>query len=257
MVKRFGTVMVVVNLTVAFFSLTDMYLLASGAIKVDYPDEGGFNTALDPVNLELVFQSEYRITNRGFYDLEGISIFADLYTKEGKLLIDYRTTDLRVPRFSSRTFPIEARLPIQRALNMDLKEALFDGATFVLKVRIEAAYVMGLVHFHLDQVRDYPWEAPLPQYKEMFENGSLLNTIAALLGGNYTTVIHQIETALVKAFLAQGTEAKVPLNKWAELSITTCDEGLLVRVYLIQPIQAMVFEYTVPLEDLSQGGEAP
>jgi len=257
MVKRFGTLMVVVNLTVAFFSLTDMYLLASGAIRVDYPQDDGFQTSFDPANLELVFKSEYRITNNGFYDLENMNIHAELLTHEGKLLIKYKSTGLRVPKFSTRTFPIEARLPLQRAMGMDMREILFNGSNFVLNVRIEAAYVMGLVHFHLDQVKDYPWEAPLPQFKAMFDNGSLVSTVLDLLGGNLTGIARQVETAIVQAFLAKGTEAKVQLNDWSGFSLTVCGEDLQVRIYLDYPVPATVMEYDISLAGLMLGGGSP
>jgi len=256
-VKRFGTLMVVVNLTVAFFSLTDMYLLASGAIRVDYPQEDGFQTAFDPSNLELVFKSEYRISNKGFYDLDNMNIHAELFTQEGKLLIKYESTGLRVPRFSTRTFPIEARLPLQRAMGMDMREILFNGSTFVLNVRIEAAYVMGLVHFHLHQVKDYPWEAPLPQFKAMFDNGSLVSTVLELLGGNLTGIARQVETAVVQAFLSKGTEAKVQINDWSGFSLTVHGNDLLVRVFLDYPVPDTVMEYDLSLDDLMPGGGSP
>ena len=262
LVKRFGSIMIVVNLAVAFFSLTDMYLLASGAIRVDYPDEGAFDTGFDPVNMDLVFRSQYRITNNGFYDLEELGIKANLYTQDGKLLIVYRSVDLRVPKFSTRTFPIEARLPIERAMALNMKDVLFKGTTFVLKVRIEAAYVMGLVHFHLDQVRDYPWEPPLTEYQDMFDDGSLVKMVMDLLRGNYSSIKSQVETALVGAFLADGQEATVALNKYSELSVRVVGDCLTVKINLVFPFKATIMTYEMPLEGYSShggqvGGEAP
>ena len=262
LVKRFGSIMIVVNLAVAFFSLTDMYLLASGAIRVDYPDEGAFDTGFDPANMDLVFKSQYRITNNGFYDLDELCIKANLYTQDGKLLIVYRSLDLRVPKFSTRTFPIEARLPIERAVGLDMKEVLFKGTTFVLKVRIEAAYVMGLVHFHLDQVRDYPWEPPLTEYQDMFDDGSLVKMVLGLLHGNYTSLKSQVEAALVGALLANGQEATVSLNKYSELTVKVVGDSLTVKINIVFPIKATVLTYELPLEGSSShggqvGGETP
>lgn len=257
LVKRFGTLMVVVNLTVAFFSLTDMYLLASGAIKVEYPNEGTFTTNFDPVNLELIFRSNFKISNNGFYDLNSISIVAHLYTQEGKLLIIYRSTGLNVPKYSTRTFLIEARLPLQRAMNLDLKEVLVKGANFVLNVRIDASYVLGLVHFHLDQVRDYPMEAPLPQIEGLLANESLVNKVVEVLKGNFSGIAQLVEGAVIQAFLAQGQEATVSLSSWSELSLTVNEDDLLVKVYLTYPFRTPLMEYDVSLAALKLGSDAP
>jgi hypothetical protein len=257
MVKRFGTLMIVVNLTVAFFSLTDMYLLASGAVRVEYPDEGAFETSFDPANMDLVFRSEYKITNNGFYDIDGLSIKADLYSQEGKLLINYRSEGLNVPRFCSRTFPIEARLPVERALAMNLRDLLFEGSTFVLKVRIDADYVMNLVHFHISQVMAYPWEPPTSQFKDLIANGSLVDMVLKLLGGQYGEVGKQVENALVDAFMEPGQEAKVSLNGWADLTATVEEQTLHVQVDLTYPIQATLFEFNLPLGDLLGDGDGP
>jgi hypothetical protein len=249
--------MIVMNLTVAFFSLTDMYLLASGAIRVDYPDEGAFTTSFDPASMDLVFHSEYKITNNGFYDIRGLTIKADLYSQEGKLLIKYRSEGLGVPRFSSRTFPIDARFPVERALQMNLREILFKESTFVLKVRIDAGYVMDLVHFHMKQVRDYPWDPPASQFEDLFANGSMVDMVLKLLEGRYGEVGKQVETAIVGAFMQPGQEAKVSLNQWADLSVLVEEHNLHVQVDLVYPIQATLFEYDLPLGDPSEGGEGP
>ena len=257
MVKRFGTLMIVMNLTVAFFSLTDMYLLASGAVRVDYPDEGSFATSFDPANMSLVFRSEYTIINNGFYDINGLSIKADLYSQNGAQLINYRSEGLSVPRFSSRTFPIEARLPIERALEMNLRDLLFNGSTFVLKVHIDADYVMDLVHFHIRQVKSYPWEPPTSQFKDMFTNGSMVDMVLKLLGGKYGEVGKQVETALVEAFMDPGKVATVSLNKWADLTIALEDKGLHVQVDLVSPLPLTLFEADIPISALSGGGGGP
>gem|GEM_PF-5792545 len=257
MVKRFGTFMIVMNLTVAFFSLTDMYLLASGAIRVDYPDEGNFATSFDPANMDLVFRSEYKITNNGFYDIRGLTIKADLYSQEGKLLINYKSEDLSVPRFSSRTFPIEARLPVERCLGMNMRDILFKGSTFVLKVSIDARYVMDLVHFHIGQVRSYPWEPPAGQFESLIENGSMVDMVLKLLGGQYGEVGKQVETAIIKAFMVPGQETKVSLNSWADLVAVVKDNNFHVQVDLVYPFQATLFEYDLPIGDASGDGEGP
>jgi len=231
--------------------------LASGAIQVEYPDEAAFDTAFDPVNMDLVFKSEYKVTNKGFYDLEGLDIKAHLYTLDGKLLIVYRSQDLKVPRFSTRTFPIEARLPIERALQMDLRDFLINGSTFVLKVGISAYYVMGLVQFQLHQVRDYPWEPPLSQYQELLEDGSLVAMVMDLLQGRYSDIGKRVETAVVGAVLAQGQEAVVPLNRYSELVIEVDGADMCVKVQLMSPFQGTLLEYHVPLniEDGQSGGD--
>jgi hypothetical protein len=257
MVKRFGALMIVMNLTVAFFSLTDMYLLASGAIRVDYPDEGAFDTSFDPANMDLVFRSEYKITNNGFYDINGLSIRADLYSQEGKLLIKYRTEGLGVPKFSSKTFPIEARFPIERAMEMNLRDILFKESTFVLKVRIDARYVMDLVHFHINQVRSYPWEPPASQFEDLIANGSMIDMVLKLLEGRYGEVGKQVETAIVEAFMIPGQEARVSLNQWADLSVLVEEQCLHLTVDLVYPVQATLFEYNLPLGELSEDGEGP
>jgi len=257
MVKRFGTLMIAMNLTVAFFSLTDMYLLASGAIRVEYPDESAFETSFDPASMDLVFRSEYKITNNGFYDINGLVIKANLYSEDGKLLINYRSEDLTVPRFCSRTFPIEARLPVERALAMNLRELLFKGSTFVLKVRIDAGYVMDLVHFQIRQVRAFPWEPPTSQFKDFIANGSLVDMVLKLLGGQYGDVGKQVENALVEAFMKPGQEAKVTLNGWADLAVVVEDQNLHVQVDLTYPILATLFEYDFPLGGLSKDGGGP
>jgi len=254
LVKRFGAIIMVVNLAVAFFSFTDMYLLASGAIQVEYPDQGDFETSFDVLNMEFVFKSQYTIINDGFYNLDDMHISSRLWTEDGDLLISYDSTDLVVPRWSTRTFEIEAKLPIENLLKVDMGKVLFEDGSFDLWVTIGADYVMGLVHFGMDQVQEFYWDAPLKDYEGIIEGGNLTAIIGDLLGGDYNGASEKIAVAVYGAFLASGEEARVPLNDFTDLVIYVEDDATHVKVVLTAPFPITLLHFEVPMVDGMQDG---
>ena len=256
LVKRFGAIIMVVNLAVAFFSFTDMYLLASGAIQVEYPDQSDFETSFDVLNLEFIFKSQYTVSNDGFYNLDDMDIRSRLWTEEGDLLISYDSADLMVPRWSTRTFEIEARLPIENLLNMDMERILFEDGSFDLWVTIGADYVMGLVHFGLDQVQEFHWDAPLEDYEGVIEDANLTAVIQDLLGGDYNGASEKIAAAIYSAFLATGEEARVPLNDFTDLVIHVEDDATHVKVVLTAPFPITLLHFEVPIDEgVEDGGD--
>jgi hypothetical protein len=256
LVKRFGAIIMVVNIAVAFFSFTDMYLLASGAIQVEYPDQGDFETSFDVLKMEFVFKSQYTVTNDGFYNVDDMDIRSKLWTEGGDLLISYDSTDLMVPRWSTRTFEIEARLPIENLLKVDMEEILFEDGSFELWVTIGADYVMGLVHFGLDQVQEFQWDAPLEDYEGILEDMNLSAMIEDLLGGDFEGASDKIAAAVYGALLASGEEATVPLNEFTDLVVYVEGETIHVKVVLTAPFPITLVHFEMPVDDVAQeGGE--
>lgn len=257
LVKRVGAFIMIVNIAVAFFSITDMYLLASGAIQVDPPSQSSFETSYDPLAMDFVFKSSYSVENNGFYDLKDLDITSTLTTEKGEVLIKYESTGMVVPRWSKKTFPIEAHLPLEKFLELDLGELLFNSSNFVLKVNIGAGYVMGLVHFDLDQVRDYPWDAPLEKYSHTLGDGSIEGILGELLEGDYSGASEKVATAVFGAFLASGGEARVPLNDYTHLVIVQ-EEGFLdIMVEIVTPFHMTIAHFEVPIGDVGMENDMP
>lgn len=260
LVKRFGAVIMVVNIVVAFLSFTDMYLLASGAIKVEHPGGDDFETSYDIKRMEFIFTSKFKVTNQGFYDVKDLDIESTLRTENGDTLIDYDNSDLTVPRWSSRTFTIEARMPVERLLELDMEDVLLNSVTLKLRIRVGADYVMGLVRFNLDQVRYYDWEAPLGDYDDILGNGTLTAIIEDLLSEDYEAASKRIVAAVYNAFLANGGEARIPLNDFADLVVQQEGDILHVKVEIAEPIRIELVHFEVPIDgdalasDVNGGG---
>jgi hypothetical protein len=51
----------VLNLAVAGLSLSDMYLLASGAVRVGLPQHNDFSWHYDPASMSVVFEGNYTV----------------------------------------------------------------------------------------------------------------------------------------------------------------------------------------------------
>jgi hypothetical protein len=257
LVKRFGAIIMVVNIVVAFLSFTDMYLLATGAIKVEHPGSDDFDTSYDLRSMEFVFKSKFKVTNKGFYDVKDLDIESKLTTESGDVLIDYDHPDLTVPRWSSRTFEIEARMPVEKLLDLDLEDVLLNSVTLRLRIRIGADYVMGLVHFNLDQVRHYEWEAPLGDYSDILGNGTLTAIIEDLLNGEYDAASKKIIAAVYDGFLSNGGEARIPVNDYTDLVFQQEGDILHVRVEVDGPVRITLMHFEVPIEGGVEDGGGP
>ncbi|UCF09077.1 MAG: hypothetical protein JSW28_05180 [Thermoplasmata archaeon] len=162
-VIRFRLVVIALNCLLASISLINLYTVSVGAVKVDIPEETDFAWTIDTKHEEATFLANFTVENRGLYDIQNLDIHAVVISEKGNRLVDYVQEDLTIPSRQKKTFNIVAQMPFE---NIDTKEwrgLMVNDSVFYLDVDIRANYLWGLGTFVVDDVLEYPWEAPLTQ----------------------------------------------------------------------------------------------
>lgn len=171
--RQFGALVIVLNAVVAAISLSDMCLLASGAVKVEPPTEKDFSWHFDQERNAIVFCGNYTVQNRGFYDITDLDIGASVRSAGGAILVQYARHGLRIPAFGGGRYPIVAEMPLEKLLDLDYGSMLLNGTHFDIHVALGASYILGMARFRSDETIKYPWKPPLEDFAGMFLNGSL------------------------------------------------------------------------------------
>ncbi len=180
LITKAKPMLLVLNILIAGLSLLNLATAAMGAIQVDIPDEGDFSWVLDSKVDSAEFRTDFSVQNRGPYDIRNLDISADLVNLDGVNLLDYDLTDLVIPYGQTRTFSVEASIPLDSFSPEFIAGLLIQDSSFLLRIRVDAEYMWGLSSFHLDQVIEYPWTAILPS---LLENSSspIVSRMAPLL----------------------------------------------------------------------------
>lgn len=167
-VVKFRLVVIALNCLLASLSLINLYTIATGAVQVEIPEEDDFAWAIDTKLEEASFLANFTVTNRGLYDITDLNIHAVVTTEKGNLLVDYRQKDLSIPSGYMKKFNIMAALPFDRIEMDEWRALMVNDSVFYLDVDIRAKYLWGLSTFVVDDVLEYPWEAPIHK----IENGT-------------------------------------------------------------------------------------
>jgi hypothetical protein len=160
-VVRFRMVVIALNCLLASLSLINLYTVASGAIKVDIPEETDFAWTVDTSTDEATFLADFTVENKGVYDITDLDIHAIVTTESGTMLVDYIQKDLTIPSGESKKFNIFATMPFDRVDLDEWRTLMVNDSVFYLDVDIEANYLWGLGKFVVDDTLVYDWEAPL------------------------------------------------------------------------------------------------
>ncbi|MEM2977277.1 MAG: hypothetical protein QXW06_06475 [Thermoplasmata archaeon] len=195
-----GSVVLLLNVAVACLSLSDLCLLTSGAVRVTLPTEKDFSWRLDAGNASIVFLGSYTIQNRGFYDITDLNIDASISTPSGVRLVDYSVKNVRIPAFGGGNRTILAIMPLERLLGLDFGSILFSATKFVIKVRVDAAYILGLARFHAEETIDYSWRPPLREWAGYFLGGNLsaaLRDAMPALGDLFDSLVSWVAAAIL------------------------------------------------------------
>ncbi|UCE36253.1 MAG: hypothetical protein JSW00_12020 [Thermoplasmata archaeon] len=161
MVVRFRLVVIALNCLLATLSLINLYTIASGAVKVEIPEEDDFAWTIDTRSNEATFLTNFTVTNKGVYDIEDLDIHAKVRTEKDTMLIDYSQEDLIIPRGNVKKFDIVAVLPFERIDPDEWRSLMINDSVFYLDVDISAKYLWGLGTFVVDDTLEYPWDAPI------------------------------------------------------------------------------------------------
>jgi hypothetical protein len=167
-VAKFRLVVIVLNCLLASLSLINLYTIATGAVQVEIPEEEDFAWAIDTRYEEASFIANFTVTNQGIYDITHLNIHAVVTTEKGSMLVDYRQDDLTIPSGYTRKFNIVAVMPFSRIDLDEWKDLMVNDSVFYLDVDIRANYLWGLSTFVVDDILEYPWEAPIHK----IENGT-------------------------------------------------------------------------------------
>lgn len=262
---RFKIAVVALNILLASLTLISLYTVASGAVKVDIPDEDDFAWAIDTENKELSFIANFTVTNNGLYDITNLDIHAVVTTEKGNLLIDYSQEDLTIPSGQTRTFDIVAVLPFERIDVEEWRGLMLSDSIFYLDVDIRANYLWGLSTFSVDETLEYPWEAPIKRidgkvdkyYVDLIKNmilenesvGAFIDTLKEEFGDN--PIFNEIEKENISLRLelwpisdnARRIIAKVSLDMFEDEHTITFE----LKVLVIEEID----RYDITLEGFS------
>lgn len=136
------------------------------------------------------------MSNHGAYDIDDIDINVELQTETGQELIDFEKNDLLVSRGSDKSFDIMVTLAMEDISLVDWLSLIYKDTVLRLVVDVDASYMFGLIHFTVDEVLEYPWNAPLGNLSEDNSIVSGLFSVLALVGQGNGYDIEDIGSAL-------------------------------------------------------------
>ena len=224
-VRSLGTLLIAANASVAFLSLTNLFLVAAGAIEVALPDGGDLSYAYDAANRTVLVGTSFSVTNRGIYSVRDLEVSSTLLAPWGDVLMRYDGRGLRVPAGEERTFPIVVGLPLQGMAAAPAVRLLVEDGTFELSVRVRALYTMGLTQFRSDDVERYGWRAPLGHLRSLLEGDGLPAAAREVLGWVEPIVRERLSAALLDSALAGGQWREQPLGGLAVLGARLTIDG--------------------------------
>ncbi len=207
----------VANIIVAFLSLTNLFLVAAGAIQVDVPDAEDLVYQYDAGNQSLVVDTSFTVRNKGIYAVNHLDIESVLVTHTGFTLVEYEQRDLRVSPGEERTFPVHVEMDLERLADPGMLRFLVEDGMLELRVKVRADYTLGLTEFRSDQTILYPWISPLKQLANLLVEGNLSAAIEEALGIAGPALRGWISSVVIDAALAEGEWRHEELNGWADL----------------------------------------
>jgi hypothetical protein len=214
-VKTFGTVLLGANALIAVLSLTNLFLVAAGAIQVEVPDAEDLIYDYDGLNGTLDVKTSFTVRNEGVYDVSNLDIDSTLTTSTGYKLIEFSNHDLRVRAGDERTFPIEVRMDVGLLASGEMLRFLVEDGSFELSIKVRADYTMGLTKFRSDERIEYPWLSPLTQLRNLLIDGNLSRALEEVLGWAGPIVHEWLAAAIVDAAMADGEWQQQDLGGWA------------------------------------------
>lgn len=216
-IRSYRTILVVANAIVAFLSLTNLFLVAAGAIHVQVPDADDLVYEYDSGNQTLLVDTSFTVKNNGIYAVKHLDIESVLVTHTGYTLVEYVKRDLRVSPGEERTFPVHVSMDLERLADPEMLRFLVEDGTFELRVKVRADYTMGLTEFRSDETILYPWESPLKQMANLLSEGNLTAAIEEALGIAGPALRGWISGIILDASLAEGEWRSEEINGWAEV----------------------------------------
>ncbi len=225
-VRSMRTVLVVANALIVFLSLTNLFLVAAGAINVQVPDADDLSYVYDTTNRTLQVDTSFTVRNGGIYSVKNLDIHAVLVTHTGYTLIEFDRLDLRVDAGEERTFPIHVDMVLDRLLDPRMFGFLVEDGQLELRVNVRADYTMGLTKFRSDERIIYPWESPLGMLRDLLVTGNLTAALEEALGMAGPALRGWISAIVLDASLSQGEWQQESLGGWADVSYRLqLDEG--------------------------------
>ncbi len=217
-IKTFGIVLIAANALIAFLSLTNLFLIAAGAIEVDVPDSDDLIYEYDASNRSLEVSTQFTVRNDGIYAVRHLDIESRLTTHTGYRLVEFNRYDLEVRPGEERTFPVEVEMDLARVADSELLRFLVEDGAFELDVRVRADYTLGLTKFRSDEHIEYPWTSPLNRLRELLVDGNLSAAAVEALGWAGPVVRQWLSDAVLDAAMAEGEWRSTDLGGWANLT---------------------------------------
>ena len=233
LVRTLGTLLLAANALVAFLSLTNLALVAAGAIVVSVPGADDLAYAYDRANATVLVMTAFTVGNRGIYPVRGLDIDSRLDSPWGSQMASYMAHGLTVRAGEVRTFPVSVGLPASELLDGNARKLLYEDGEFELRVRVRASYTMGLTRFASDEVERYEWRAPLVHMREILAEHGLLEAAERAFGLLAPLVREHLARAVLDGAFSDGEWRELPVGAWANLSY---------RLWLDQEAGAGAFE---------------
>jgi hypothetical protein len=217
-IKTYRTILVAANAVIAFLSLTNLFLIAAGAIYVEVPDADDLVYEYDAGNRSLLVDTSFTVRNSGIYAVKNLDIESVLTTHTGYVLVEYTSYDLRVDPGEERTFPVHVDMDLERLVDPEMLMFLVEDGEFELRVKVRADYTMGLTEFRSDEIVRYPWEAPIHQLRDLLLEGNLSAAIEEALGIAGPVLRGWISGIVLDAAMTEGEWRNKEISGWADLT---------------------------------------
>lgn len=234
-------VALILSCLVATMTFLNILTVATHGIDIEIPDEGEFGWAIDPMEKRILILSSFTVKNHGSFDIDNIDIGATLKTADDIILINYDQEDMSVSHGSIKKFDIVISIYLDSIPFEELFNLLFEDSVFRLTIDIDADYMFGLIHVTVDEVLEYPWQAPLTEYLDDFPVISGIHSLISFAESGFIDFHDTVQLDLIDYLM--GIEDFEYLNP----------EGYVVSLLndvISEEMNVLTFSTRIPVKEL-------
>lgn len=248
LMRKFSAIIIAVNLALALISLSNLYILGTGAVRVELPREDEFYIVYDDRSESIIFYENYTVQNRAFYDIFGLDIHSWLISENGVVVMEYSEKGAEVKAFTIKEFKINVSMPLEKIVEGEHYSILYKNLTLKLKVKINAYYLFGLVKFSVDDDNLYPWTSPLSEYRYIMEGGTLLSEVMDSMPPSLQVYKEHFKNIVVKTLLSNGMVLRERVDENFKLEASYSEHTLHIKAVLLTSKGVTVHTSEIELE---------
>ncbi len=245
---------------VATLTIGNLFTITTKGITVYLPTEEDIHWSIDPMQKEIQFRTTFSVKNQGVYDINGISISAQLVKDNKTPLMRFEKRDMAALRGSNTTYELLIPLNLDTISFLDWFSLMYKKTTLKLLIDIDAQYMFGLIEFTSNEEINVPWSPPLLNFSNDTTIQQGLQGVYSLLEITQNTSKASFSNLLSVFSLFSLPEISYTTENGFSFSLTITSYSETVKnvtCHIVVPvfITSSAFEFTVSVLIGFEGGD--